>query len=678
MRGVLIALIVAMPGTWVVAQPAYVEPELTPADRSHWAFQPIRNDVSRKSLDDFLPKADRPEASRRQFIVRLSLDLHGLPPTPAEVEAFERDDDPNAYGKLVDRLLASPHYGERQAQHWLDIVRFAESNGYELDADRPNAWRYRDYVVSSFNDDKSYFDFVREQIAGDEFGDAKSKPERLIATGFLRCGPVHVVSGNLDSAVVRQEVLTEMVAGVGSAVLGLTLGCARCHDHKFDPLSQGDYYRLEAYFAGTRFKDYDLATPEQKKATRAKTAEVKAKADPVRKAIAAIDQPIRDALKAEKTDTLDTATKAALAVPKERRTNEQRKLIKQAEGVLTVRWDEILERLTPNQKAKRDVLRAELFRIEEALPAPLPEAWAVETDEQTPATFVLKRGDVKRRTLQVAPLPIRIAATRDKTGTTRSDLANWLVDAKNPLTARVIVNRLWQQHFGTGLVATPNDFGTRGGKPTNPELIDWLAHRLIHGPRPGSLKEIHRLIVNSKTYRQRDLAKVRLDAESIRDRILTASGGLNRQVGGPSVRIPLEPEVYDLIFTEDEPDHLWRVTADEKQHGRRSLYLYAKRNVRYPMLEAFDQPDGINSCAVRGQSTFAPQALILMNGSFARSEARRLATLVGADVELAYARCLNRAPTGHELAVANAFLETGTMDEFCLALFNVAEFVMRP
>lgn len=681
-----------------------IDPPLTAADRSHWSFsKPVRPSIPKLAdhpVDAFLLSrlqekklSFSPEADRRTLIHRLTLDLHGLPPSRDEINHFLNDQHPNAYERLVDRLLSSPHYGERQAQHWLDIVRYAESNGYELDGDRPNAWRYRDYIVQSFNSDKPYVQFIREQLAGDLTGDSP------IATGFLRCGPVHVVSGNLDVAMVRQEVLTEMVTGVGSAILGLTIGCARCHDHKFDPISQGDYYRLEAYFAGTRFKDIELASENDRKSWKAKVAEIKKKTEPIRRKIAEIDDPIRSKIKDEKVATLDNVTKAALDAPKDKRTSEQRKLIKNAEGVLTVRWDEILERLTPEQKATRDRLRADLFAIEGALPPPLPEAWAVSEDDEPPSTFVLKRGDIKRKTERVAPQPIRVVSGHSKYGTSRLDLANWITATDHPLTARVIVNRIWQQHFGQGLVDTPNDFGTRGGKPSHPALLDWLACELGRSGELGGFKAIHRLIVTSRAYRQgvdkpleadpdnrllSRMNRIRLDAETIRDRMLAVSGSLNRQIGGPSVRIPLEPEVYDLIFTEDEPDQLWRVTADARQHDRRSIYLYAKRNVRYPMLEAFDQPDGINSCAIRGRSTFAPQALILMNGPFVQAQAQRLSRLhpqAARDQNVRndlFESVIGRQPTPREVDLLRKHAENGHTEDLSLGLLNLSEFITRP
>jgi hypothetical protein len=735
--------LLVLAGTVIAADPpAYVDPELTPKDREHWAFRkPVRPAVpagATNPIDDFIQAqltekklTPSPEADRRTLIRRVTFDLIGLPPTPAEVDAFLADQSPNAYEKVVDRLLASPHFGERQAQHWLDLARFAESNGYELDADRPHAWRYRDYVINSFNADKPFDVFAKEQIAGDEL--AHGKPpgqvtDQLIATGFHRAGPVHVVSGNLDAAVVRQEVLTEMVVGVGSAFLGLTMGCARCHDHKFDPLSQGDYYRLEAYFAGARFKDVELTSDAEQKKVSEQIAAVKKETEPIRKAISEIEAPFRDKLKAEKTATLDEKTREALKTATVKRTAEQKKLVKAAEGVLSVRWDEILAILPADIKTKRAKLRQQLFDIEAKLPRPAAEAWSVANDDETPATYVLKRGDVKRKTLKVEPQPPRVVTDSGNSLKTRTDLAGWITQTDHPLTARVIVNRLWHQHFGRGIVNTPNDFGTRGGRPTHPQLLDWLACELTKPSDSGvpwSLKRMHRLMVTSATYKQVSdrtpgeaertvdpdnsllwrMNRRRLDAEAIRDGILAAAGTLNPKAGGPSVRTPLEPEVYDLIFSEDEPDHLWRVTADATEHDRRSIYLYAKRNVRYPMLEAFDQPDAINSCAARGVSTFAPQALIMMNGPFARQQAERMAKSVWAEskglperaVGQSFRQSLGRDPSETEMKISVEFLDRHEQDlkrenkslsetdvkrmafaDFCLALFNSSEFAYLP
>jgi hypothetical protein len=766
-------LLIALPAVGADPLP-YREPELLDAERQHWSFVPPKRspvpavrgkDWVRTPVDAFVLArleakglTPSPTADKRALIRRLTVDLTGLPPTPAEVEAFLADDSPTAYEKVVDRLLASPHYGERWAQHWLDVVRFAESNGYELDGERPQAWRYRDWVIRALNADVPYDRFVREQLAGDLLAAGKDPREAAdlwLATGLHRCGPVHVVSGNLDKEVVRQEVLTEMVNGVGSAVLGLTVACARCHDHKFDPISLGDYYRLQAFFAGTRYKDVDLATDEQKQDLQRKLLSVSIKLSPVKKQIADLEAPYRAKLAAEKRARLDPWTRRAVDTATGERTPAQAKLAEGAKPLLKITWDEVLDRLTPEDREKRAALKAEQHRLELELPDLPPQAWAVADDDKAPTTHVLRRGDVNRKSVAVGPGYLRVVGG-EGAPKNRLDLARWLTQPDHPLTARVMANRLWQHHFGRGIVGTSNDFGTRGEKPTHPELLDWLARELVEPTwgtgEPWSLKRMHRLMVCSATYRQvsnadrgsrnaertdpsvprsefRDPRSVdpdnrllwrmnrrRLEAEAIRDAILTAAGTLTPDVGGPSVKVPLEPEVYDLIFTEDEPSGLWRVTPDPKQHTRRSVYLFVKRNVRLPMLEAFDQPDTLNPCAARSLSTFAPQALILMNGPFAREQAGATAAdlvrTVGEDparqVDALYRRALGRPPSTAEVRVGVEFLRgqappirdrmlarqpvgipaglpDGTdpaaaraLADLCLAVFNTNEFVYVP
>ena len=680
----------------------YTDPELTPQDKAHWSFQkPVRPAVptvreakwGRNPIDAFiLAKLEAaglkpaPEADKLTLIRRVTLDLTGLPPTPAEIDSFLNDNRPDAYERLVERLLASPHFGERMATHWLDVVRFAESNGYELDAERPHAWRYRDYVIQSFNADKPYDRFITEQIAGDELAAGKDQKEAIdlwVATGLQRCGPVHVVSGNLDQDVLRQERLTEMVNGIGSAVLGLTLGCARCHDHKFDPISQGDYFRVQAFFAAAKYTDVDFATAEEKEARKKQVEELEGKMAPLKKQIAAIDAPYKKKIAAEKNRVLEQKYKDALAVPKDKRTAEQKQLAADAEPLIKVHWEEILEALNPTDRVKRLAIREQLHELDAQMPPPTAAAWAIETGKEEQKTFVLKRGDPHRKSGAVVAAFPRVLAAAPGEPKTRLELAKWVTNPDNPLTARVMVNRLWQMHFGRGIVASPNDFGTRGDRPTHPELLDWLASELVSpaNAQPWSLKHLHRLMVLSSTYRQAAVASHgvkadpenkllwrmnlrRLEAEAMRDCALATAGTLNRDLGGPSVKVPLEPEVYDLIFTEAEPDGLWPVTPDAKQHTRRSVYLFNKRNVRLPMFEAFDQPDTLNSCACRPVSTFAPQALILMNGPFVQDQGKALAVRLAKDVglepdrqvEALYRAAFGRSPRGDEKQLALAFL----------------------
>jgi len=829
-RALPLALLLLLPFVGrVPAQEKYTDPVLTPEQRAHWSFvppkrltlpktalgqtNPIDNFVRARLEKEALKPA--PQADKLTLIRRVTLDLTGLPPSPAEIDAFLKDEAADAYEQVVERLLASPHFGERWATHWLDVVRFAETNGYEADAERPHAWRYRDYVVKSFNADKPYDRFVREQIAGDELAgaDGTPNPELLIATGVHRCGPVHRTSGNLDGDVIRQELLTEMVNGVGATFLGLTFACTRCHDHKFDPLSAGDYYRLQAFFGNAKYVDFGFSTHEERDARQKRVDEISAKVGPLKKQIADLDAPVRVKVGATKREKLEAKYKEALAVPHEKRTPEQRTLAAHAGTLTKVSWDEILAAMAPTDRDKRTALREQVHAFEAQIPPPAPAAWAIRNADESAKTHVLKLGDVNRKTVEVQPafprVLVRGAGAAPKT---RRELAEWLTKPDHPLTARVIVNRLWQHHFGRGIVSTPNDFGARGELPTHPELLDWLACELVNpggggpthpaplpegkgekeeptpnpslrtlrpmsaellagrgkggepdirsidtsgeskeapraftplplgrgaggvGPSPWSLKHIHRLIVTSATYRQAatgdhgaktdptnkllwKMNRRRLEAEAVRDSILTAAGTLNRQIGGPSVKVPLEPEVYDLIFTEDEPDGLWPVTPDSKQHTRRSVYLFNKRNVRQPLLEAFDQPDTLNSCAVRPVSTFAPQALILMNSPFVHAQAKALAVTLTRDVgtgtdeqlNVLYRRTVGRLPRAPERELAVVFLKDQTetvrerlrakqpigidsdalpagadlarvraLADLCVVLFNTHEFVYIP
>jgi len=671
---------------------------------------------------------------------RVTYDLTGLPPTLQELDDFLADDRPDAYGRVVDRLLASPHFGERWAQHWLDVVRYAETNGYESDGERPYAWRYRDYVVKAFNDDKPYDCFLTEQLAGDLLaGEAARKgvagadrPEatELIAAGFNRCGPVHETSGNVDAAMLRQELLTEMTNGVGAAFLGLTVGCCRCHDHKFDPLPQTDYYRLQAFFSAAQPKEIDLSTAAERAEYDRRQHEMEAKIAPLKKQVEDIEAPVRGRLSAAKKSKLETPYRDALASEADKRTPEQKKLAEQAGVLVKVAWDEIVDALPTAERARRAALREQIHALEAQRPAPPAQAWTLAENGSPLFSHVLKRGSLNQKGARVAPGFPRILDPDAKNppdgapALNRLDLARWLTRPDHPLTARVIVNRLWQYHFGRGLVATPDDFGAHGEAPTHPELLDWLAVELVeHG---WSLKHLHRLMVMSGAYQQDSAAtdaagkridpdnhllwrmnRRRLDADGLRDGVLAVAGTLNPAVGGPMVRTPLEPEVYDLIFSEGEPDGLWPVTPDVRQHARRSLYLFTKRNLRLPLLEVFDQPDTLSPCPVRAVSTFAPQALVLLNGPFLQAQSKAFAARVlheagvddAARVDRAYRLALCRPPRESERRAALDFLAgqtellrarqpVGATDpvgpaaaafaDFCLAMLNRNEFVYVP
>ena len=631
----------------------------TPVERRHWSFReraqpqvPVPGDPEGKAwvrgpIDAFiLEKLQKeglkpaPAADRATLIRRVTFDLTGLPPSPGDVQAFVNDKSPKAYEQLVDKLLASPAYAERWASHWLDVVRFAESDGFEYDTHRKDAWRYRDYVIKAFNEDKPYNQFLREQLAGDEM-DPKNEEYR-VASGFNRLGPLRKNAGNQEVASSRNEVLTEMTNVVGSAFLGVTLGCARCHDHKFDPIRHTDYYRMEAFFAGTHADDVPMAPPDV-------IAEWKVK---------------------------DAAHKKEMAALK--------KAMKGLEG---------------SELAK---MTKQLEELEDKAPTPPPSLWTVSTDMSKASPInVLARGDYQNKGQAVGMRTLGVLLPDDapevQTDKPRTTLANWITDPANPLTARVIVNRIWLYHFGQGIVATPNDFGRMGARPTHPELLDYLANRFVDGG--WKWKPLHREIVLSSAYQQSShspLAKTgeekdpdnkllwkfsrrRLEAEEIRDGMLSVAGRLNPKEGGPSVIVPVDKELVNLLYKPSQ----WAVTPDANEHNRRSVYLMYKRNLHLPFMEVFDAPDTLISCPRRESSTHAPQALELLNGDLsnrlAADFAERLHTEAGPDkakqVELAYRLATGRAPTARERQLALDFLREQPLKEFALAVLNLNQFL---
>jgi hypothetical protein len=604
------------------------EPPISDTEREHWSFRPLSQPEVpqvksttwvQNPIDSFvLARLEKeglspaPAVDRVTLIRRVTLDLTGLTPTPGQVDAFVTDQQPDAYERVVDRLLSSPAYGERWAQHWLDLARFAETDGFEHDLVRTSAWKYRDWAIKALNDDIPYDEFVRLQIAGDLL--KPGDEDAAIATGFVLAGPDMPDINLLEER--RHMVLSEVAATVGSVLLGLQVGCAECHDHKFDPISQADFYRLRSFFV--------------------------------------------------------------TGIPLGNGTQHR-------------------------------VLR--------------------ETDKPVESSLAM-RGDFRRPGPRVEPAYLRIANLSGEQPATppRAALAGWLTRADHPLATRVIVNRLWQHHFGKGLSETPSDFGIMGSAPTHPELLDWLAGEL---PRRGwSLKQMHKLMLTSATYRQASrltetgdasvdatnrqawaaaeekdpenhllwcARRQRLSGEAIRDCMLAASERLSTRTGGPGVRPPLPDELVKTLLKDQ-----WQVSPDEEDHRRRSVYLFARRNLRYPLFEVFDRPDPSASCPRRGQSTTATQALTLLNSEFSLACARDLASYIssrGSDtaarVDLAYRRTLGRQTTSEELVRAQQFIaeraqqprvgdttaagsvsvEETALTQFCLALFNLNEFV---
>ena len=692
-------------------------------ERNYWAFRgPVRASVPvvknltwvKNPLDAFvLARLEvkglqpSPPADRRTLLRRVTFDLTGLPPTPEEFKAFLNDKSADAYEQVVKRLLASPRYGERWAQHWLDVVRFGETNGYELDAEREQAWRYRDYVIRSLNQDKPYDLFLLEQIAGDELDPQNF--ELRVATGFLRVGPQHVVAGNQIEALNRQEWLTEAMLGIGNGVLGLTVGCARCHDHKFDPIPQADYYRLQAFFGATDNDDFKAATKAEEQAYAEANTAHQAKLKPIKEQLQALEKPYVEQLKAGKMARLEPQYRAALQIPKEQRTKEQQEKAAYAMRMLDVKYEELLAVLPAALREQRAFSRRQMHALELYAPPPLPSALGV-ADKLTPvpAMRILKGGDVTRPAAEVQPRFLSVILPRDApallqlepvpvgnvegkskySSGRRLALARWLTQPEHPLTSRVMMNRLWQHHFGRGIVATPNDFGRNGAQPTHPELLDWLATEFVTPSegRKWSLKRMHELMVLSNAYRQAStnetrqatidpenklvwrMNRRRLDAEALRDAVLTVTGKLTEQLYGPSIRVPIEPEVYETIFTEYEPDNLWPVHPDPHQHTRRSIYLLRKRNVRLPLLVAYDAPDLMSSCGARSVSVHALQALTLMNSEFMLQQSQALAGRVWREglsetqrIMRLFELALGRLPDAAELQATREFLRTQTI-----------------
>jgi hypothetical protein len=609
--------------------PVFAKPPSIEEGRGHWAFQPLstakppavkntawpKNDLDRFVLAE-LEKNDltpAPEADPATLIRRVTLDLTGLLPTPEEITAFVSDmsdssDQSDAYAALIDRLLQSPRYGERWGRHWLDLARYADTGGTHNDLDRPHAWKYRDYVIRSFNDDKPYARFVAEQLAGDEIDGADE--ESLIATGFGRNGTSNDDNmGKNDDALAqyRADQLDDVISTTSSVFLGLTLGCARCHDHKTDPLLQRDYYSLLAIFNGT--EKYGLVPGTQDK-------------------------------------------------------NDKR-----------VKIDET---------AKVHAL--------------------IETSPQVPPTRIMLRGSALNLGEEVPPAvptlfkPLSFPPPAAKTSLRRKTLAEWITAPDNALAWRVIANRLWQHHFGQGLVSSPSNFGFTGAKPSNPELLDYLARQLI--ANGGRFKALHKLILTSATYRQfvvrasarSDGLKAelptprlqRMEAEVLRDCILQASGNLNEKRGGPGIKPRLRA---DLLPTSQR--NKWPLLKTEgPEQWRRSVYIYQKRQLLMPMMELFDAPTTTDSCAVRLESTVPTQALVLMNDEFVEEQAAHLAKRATSDSLDATLKRMFMLTLGHEpsadrlqqsLDFVKAREATSSRDQaltdLAHVLFNSSEFV---
>lgn len=667
-------------------------------DMSAWSMvQPVRPDIQGRGhpIDLLLgSRSTHEEVKPEAFVRRLSYDMRGLPPAAGDVTDYLAWSQEERVAKIVDRYIDTPEFGQKQAQAWLDAVRFAETNGFEADGERQHAWRYRDWVIEAANLDLPYDRFLSLQIAGDlaeirdiRTGHPSDNPiNAIVATGFHRCGPAHMVSGNLDKKILRNEFLTEATTTIGSAILGLTLHCARCHDHKFDPITQVDYYRLQAFISRIEPIDTLISSPEELARTTAARAVVEARMASVRKSISQIDEPARSAAQKAKLANVPADARAAIETPSARRSAEQKALAEKFMPAIKVAWDDVLAQLGASQRKARADLKAKLIDMARQLPPPAPQAWGVKEGE--PVTHhLLKRGQPTAPGDPVKPGYPQAFDTENKGGepTSRADLARWLSSPRNPLTARVAVNRIWRQYFGKGLVQPEDDFGARS-KPTNQAVLDFLATELVR--QKWSLKSIHRLLATSAAYRARtfpgmETRRRRLSAEEIRDSALAAAGELDSRMGGPGIRVSLDPEVLDLIFTEGEPDGLWITPSRKEDENRRSIYLLAKRNVKVPLLESFDQPDLLNPCGKRPDSTHAPQTLALWNSPWSRKRAEaaaKKATMSASRpveaVSSLFLAILGRNPSTEELRLAlESSMEDSKLSDLALALMNSNAFL---
>ena len=729
--------------SWLPGQTTAQE---TAQGERHWAFQPVRRpavpavrstDWLSTPIDAFvLGKLEanglKPAvpADKRTLLRRVFMDLIGLPPTPAEQQAFLQDQSPDAFARVIDNLLNRPQYGERWARHWLDVVRYAESNGYERDDTKPHAWRYRDYVIDALNKDKPYDRFLIEQLAGDEI--EGSNAETQIATTFMRLGtwddePAEFIQD-------RYEQLDDVLGTTATAFLGVTLRCARCHDHKFEPFTLRDYYRTLAVFeplkrpqdivSVTHRKEHDrmVGTEAELLAYREATEKVETELDRLNAKLRELEAKIHDRLAASSKNSepnLSPETLAAFKQLSEKRSDKQKQLVEK----FAKQYEEAIGKAaSEQQRDQRTKLVKQVAVVETTRPAELPRAyiWFEDTPE-APKTHIFKRGEPTKTGDEVEPgipsvlVKRHLASAKPLTQSTgrRIWFARWMASRDNPLTARVMINRLWQHHFGQGLVTTENDFGTAGEFPTHPKLLDWLADEFMsNGWR---IKQMHRLILTSSVYQMSarfdaTAAEVdpqnhtfwrwrqrRLDAEVIRDSVLQVSGRLNLQMHGPSV-YPTLPGV--VLAGQTRPGAGWG-KSEPVQQARRSVYIFVKRSLAVPELDLLDAPKSEDSCEQRLVSTTGPQALTFLNGEFmqrqAASFAERLRQEAGDEAKSQVRRALElalcRRPHDGELRASVQFLvqqklqiaADGEKDQsaaqqkalaaFCLVLLNTNEFV---
>jgi hypothetical protein len=693
-------------------------PPTPPVNDSGWIRNPVDAFILSALENNGLKPA--PAAAKSQLARRVYFDLLGLPPAPEDLSAFLVDNSAESYERLVERLLESPHYGERWGRHWLDVVRYADTGGYQTDLYFKDAWRYRDYVIHAFNADKPYDRFVQEQVAGDEIwpdnldlegsyhlaNGKRRNMEARLGTGLYTVSPVYHESG-LDAANYFDMQWTDWVDTTGSVFLGLTLGCARCHDHKFDPVSQRDYFRMRAIFAGSDRVEVplvhrmDLFDQWQFYPKQVLLQQLRAEVD---RLMDRARQAVVEARKAKFT----TAEREAFATPESKRSAEQQKLAVRVEAsIASIPVKDIVEQMTVDEKNLRDGLIARIGDGYLETLKPMGTATLLGHTETIPDVHVLARGDYRQKGEKVSPgLPSVIAGDfriEEPPGVAvvprrRKALAQWLTHPEHPLTARVMVNRIWQGHFGRGITGTPNDFGRQGEPPTHPELLDWLAAEFV--ARNWSIKQLHRLILLSNTYRMSSrhdstaaskdpdnrlywrMNPRRLDAESIWDATLAVSGTLTRKadpmrfhrksnqpdigllnpMGGPPVFPALsadEMEGGDLLDKSQ-----WPESPDPRDQTRRAVYVYVKRSFSFPLFTVFDAPDAALSCGRRQTTTVAPQSLALLNNGLIQRRAKAFAARLIREgggpnqwIYRAWTLALGRLPSAAERDRHIAFLE---------------------
>jgi len=732
--------------------------QLPPGARDYWAFKlpvqapvPVVARAFSNPIDRFLEKARQdkglkaaPKADRLTLLRRAYMDLIGLPPSPEEITAFRNDTAPAAWERLIDKLLASPHYGERWGRHWLDAARYADSSGYENDTDQPNLWRYRDYVIKAFNEDKPYNTFIKDQIAGDEIPNRTD--DSLIATGFLRAGP-RVRNHEHANPARRYDYLDDVLGAVGKGVLGLTVQCARCHDHKFDPITQKDYYAMEASIFGYVETDYPLGPREQADAYMRKISEISEKVADLKDQVDEIDKPYHDKLALEEIRKKYPADVVrAVEKPESERTPGEKLIAIQVLesggiGRSTVGTDKIM---SPEDAAKKKALNDQIAALNAERPKPVPMASIVtdgdwrsvelgygdrnegacpkceleyvgagkflelgpgKANYKVPPSYFLLRGDPDSKAYPTKPgfisvitqgnPPTELPPADGRTSGRRLALAEWLISRDNPLPARVIVNRIWQHHFGKGIVPTLDNFGKMGEQPTNQSLLDWLAVEFMN--KGWSIKQMQRLIMTSEAYQMAseydDAASAkndpedtylwryriqRLEGEIIRDNIMSVAGSIDLTMGGPAIFPHVDESFIKTLFR-----GIYRNQEDGPAVWRRSIYIYQKRTLPSPMLQVFDLPDMSQSFGARYVSTVPTQALQLMNDDFVLRQAQMFADRVkkeaGNDVakqvDLAYRIALTRPPTERELSLATDMILSGSLVDFTNVILNLSEFL---